>query len=71
MTAIAHELSGVEADAIVADLGKAGIPVVVRMQNQAAHLYPQRLFTTVEEVRVLRAVSVFTDAMVWHKAVVA
>lgn len=67
MTLVVHELSGVEADAIVADLGKAGIPVVVRMQNHAAHLYPQRPFTTVEEVYALRAVSAKTDAMAWHK----
>jgi hypothetical protein len=71
VTAIAHELSGVEADAIVADLGLAGIPVVVRMHDKAAHLYPQRACTTSEEVDVLRAVSAKTDAMVWHKAVVA
>lgn len=70
MTTIAHELSGVEADAIVADLGKAGIPVVVRMQNQAAHLYPQRACTTSEEVLALRSFGAKTDAMVWHKAVV-
>lgn len=70
MTAIAHELSGVEADAIVADLDLAGIPIVVRMQNQAAHLYPQRLFSTVEEVFALRSFGAVTDAMVWHKAVV-
>jgi hypothetical protein len=68
VSAVVHELSGVEADAIVADLGAAGIPVIVRMQHHAAHLYPQRAVTTSEEVRVLRAVELRTDAFVWHGA---
>jgi hypothetical protein len=71
VSVVVHELSGVEADAIVADLGAAGIPVVLRIQNHAAHLYPQRAVTTSEEVRVLRAVELRTDAFVWHRAGVA
>jgi hypothetical protein len=67
VTDVARELTGVEADAIAAGLGAAGIPVIVRMQNQAAHLYPQRPFTTVEVVYTLRAFVAKTDAVTWHK----
>jgi hypothetical protein len=63
---VAHELSGVEASAIVAGLGAAGIPVVVRMQN---HRRPPLSAAAVHDRRRglhPAGVGQRTDAVVWH-----